>query len=426
MNVARYVRHIGSVIGGVILLGSLLGAQVASAATYYVATTGNDANPGTDAAPFRTLAKGVKGLKPGDTLYIKSGTYAEALINNIPGGTSWSSPVTVAAAPGQTVTLRPPAGSVNVLRFAHAARKYIVVDGLILDGINVGYDVVKITFSSSGGASHHIRIKNSELKNAQITKPNADQSKPHGQGILITPGSDYNELINLKVHDNGASDFDHGFYISSSYNLIERSEFYRNAGWGGKLYAQGYSNKVNNNIFRNNKMYQNARVGNRGAGIVVSSGKGNLIYNNLVWGNQGGIQIDFGVADAKVYNNTVYANAKWGILIGSGSQGAKISNNIVYGNSGPAISNQGSGTLLSDNLLNVDPKFVNATSKDFRLQGGSLAINTGKTLSEVPKDYAGVSRPQGSSHDIGGYEYTGSTGSALVTAPMNLRIVDSQ
>ena len=85
----------------------LVPASEAEAVTYYTATDGNESNSGSEASPFRTINKGVSGLKPGDTLYIKSGTYAEALRNAIPGGTSWSNPVTVAAMPGHTVTLRP-------------------------------------------------------------------------------------------------------------------------------------------------------------------------------------------------------------------------------------------------------------------------------------------------------------------------------
>src|SRR5262249_45232346 len=43
--------------------------------TYYVATNGNDSNPGTISQPFRTIKKGIGILNAGDTLYIRSGTY---------------------------------------------------------------------------------------------------------------------------------------------------------------------------------------------------------------------------------------------------------------------------------------------------------------------------------------------------------------
>ena len=47
----------------------------ASAATYYVATTGSDSNPGTLASPWASWQKGFNTLLPGDILYIRGGSY---------------------------------------------------------------------------------------------------------------------------------------------------------------------------------------------------------------------------------------------------------------------------------------------------------------------------------------------------------------
>ena len=48
----------------------------ASAATYYVATTGSDSNPGTQASPFRSIAKAQSVASSGDTVYLRGGTYS--------------------------------------------------------------------------------------------------------------------------------------------------------------------------------------------------------------------------------------------------------------------------------------------------------------------------------------------------------------
>jgi parallel beta-helix repeat protein len=358
VKIGQQLRDIGYLIGGMVLLGSLFGASVASAATYYVAATGNDASPGTEAAPFRTLNRGVQGLSPGDTLYIKSGTYAESLENTIPGGTSWSSPVTVAAAPGETVTLRPASGP-YVVSFVGASKQYIVVRGLILDSANVGsYGV--IFYGDQGGSGgtfpHHIRLADSEIKNSRLS------------GVMVFTGSNYHEFLNLKVHDNG-SEKGHGLYIASSNNLVEKCAVYRNAGFGVHVYSSKYTGMTNNNIVQNNQVYENVQLRSSGAGIILSSGSGNLASNNLVWGNQDGIVVALnGVSQAKVYNNTVYANRRYGIKIGSASQ-TKVQNNIIYGNGGHAIENKGSDTLLTNNLLNVDPKLVNAGEQGFPAAG---------------------------------------------------------
>jgi hypothetical protein len=69
----------------------LLGAEVAEAATYYVSSSqGSDANNGgSPASAWKTLAKAVTGLQPGDTLYIMEGTYSAALLDTVQSGESW-------------------------------------------------------------------------------------------------------------------------------------------------------------------------------------------------------------------------------------------------------------------------------------------------------------------------------------------------
>jgi hypothetical protein len=45
------------------------------AATYYVAPTGNNSNPGTLEQPFATMARGQQAAAAGDTVYFRGGTY---------------------------------------------------------------------------------------------------------------------------------------------------------------------------------------------------------------------------------------------------------------------------------------------------------------------------------------------------------------
>lgn len=54
---------------------ALLPAAPLGAAFYYVAPDGQDANPGTLAAPIGTVQRAQKAAAPGDTVYIRGGTY---------------------------------------------------------------------------------------------------------------------------------------------------------------------------------------------------------------------------------------------------------------------------------------------------------------------------------------------------------------
>ena len=97
-NGARRLQGIGSLLCGVVLLDSVLGAQVGEAATYYVATTGSDSNTCVQAqspsTPKQTINAALEclgtaaGAGAGHTVQVASGTYAETIDNNLPGGTS--------------------------------------------------------------------------------------------------------------------------------------------------------------------------------------------------------------------------------------------------------------------------------------------------------------------------------------------------
>jgi len=391
----------------------LFAAPGVLAETYYAAANGDDGNPGTRGEPFRTIDKGASALYAGDTLYVRAGLYAEALNNyysTFRSGSSWDSAITIAGYPGETVTMRPDSGASEVLRLMGVY--YLIFENIVMDGIHTDGNVVKITYMGSDPANtaRHIRIKNCELMNST------------GMGILGS--GDSCEFLDLKIHDNGLTDFDHGIYYASTGTIIDGCEIYRNAGWGVHIYS-GYANASShyNMIARNNRIHDNARVGARGCGIILGAGTGHMAYNNVIWGNATGIAVAYGGAtDIKVYNNTIFGNLGDGITVAYATN-TIIKNNIVYQNGGSAISDltgaEAVGTVAENNLT-TDPKFVNTDSLDFHLLSGSPAIGAGVDLSSIfDTDFDGVAR--GASWDVGAYEYVESASIAKVpVAPNNL------
>jgi hypothetical protein len=75
---------------------------------------------------------------------------------------------------------------------------------------------------------------------------------------------------------------------------------------------------------------------------------------------------------------------------------------------------------LSNNIIDSDPKFLDASKGDFRLKDGSPAIDKGTTISEIVEDIDRVKRPQGNGYDIGAYEYRGNQ----LPPPKGLRTVE--
>jgi hypothetical protein len=73
------------------------------AVTFYVATGGSDLYPGTLAQPWRTIQHAADVVQPGDTIYVRAGTYAEEVTIAVSGASS--NPIMFAAYPGETVTI---------------------------------------------------------------------------------------------------------------------------------------------------------------------------------------------------------------------------------------------------------------------------------------------------------------------------------
>lgn len=392
----------------------------ANAATYYVAKTGSDSKSCTSArstsTPKRTIKSGLSCLHAGDKLSIREGTYNETIntqAQTVPTGTSWDSPVTIAAYSGETVILKPSSGYA-VIQIVGNKQKYLVFDRLIIDAANTTNRGINLDGVNLSGAGY-IRFTNCEVRNS----PDA--------GVLTHRKSNYNEFINCNFHHNGLDPnagslpIGHGLYIATSNNLIEGCEIHHNTGYGLHVYDGTGANNADNNVVRKNRAYNNATNSQHAAGILIGSGSGNSASNNIAYGQPVGIMVGYnGSTNSKIYNNTVYNNRVDGIQIRSSSSTATVKNNIAYSN-GTNIHNYSNGTTLANNLTR-NPNFTNASDGDFRLRSDSAAINAGTTLSQVSDDFKGTSRPQGGSFDIGAYEYRSSQTTSSVSAPTNLHV----
>jgi len=314
MNIRVHVKSVVCLICGLALLGSLVHAQRSEANTYYVAPNGSDSNPGTENQPFQTIGRGAQALMPGDTLYVMNGTYTGTLaFYGTPSGTS-NSPVTIAAYPGHRPVIQPTPGDYI---FYISYTSYMVIDGFFFDGAKGSAAGIKITDGSS-----HITIRNSEVAYT-------------ADGIEVNDGAEGNEFMNLQIHDNTY----YGVYIASSNNVVEGCSIHSNGGYG--IHAYSGSGTVNNNIIGNNEIY-----GNGNSGIILSHGDGNQVYDNIIWGNVGGIWVDYGASNSHISGNTIYGNSWAGIYIGPGGSNTFIGDNNISDNYGPVIINNGVSTQI--------------------------------------------------------------------------------
>jgi parallel beta helix pectate lyase-like protein/uncharacterized protein DUF1565 len=308
-----------------LLLGGALSPRAAFATTYYVATTGDDGNSGTQSRPFRTIRKGLTMLRAGDTLQLRGGIYYEGINSQnqtIKSGDSWASPVTIAGHQGEVVTLK---GGLNLNAYRGSLR-YLVFDNLTIDGRGV--------FVGGLGAQH-IKLQNSEIKNAP------------SNGIQGYDAA-YIEFINLKVHNNGSSRWDHGFYIAMQHTLIDGCDIYNNSGYGIQVY-NGHCTTydcADHTTIRNSSIHNNRGTG----GVTLSYGRNISFSNNIVYNNRNGVHVSYGKpTNIKIEDNNIY-NSVYGILISESSIGTIVQDNILSQNA-IAINDRGTGTILRNNTI---------------------------------------------------------------------------
>src|SRR5215218_4799366 len=94
------------VVFTVVFFFTLWHVAAAQAVTYYAANNGNDANPGTQSQPFRTITRGLSSVRAGDTLYLRGGAYADVITGAmLPTASSWATAASLRGYPGEVVTI---------------------------------------------------------------------------------------------------------------------------------------------------------------------------------------------------------------------------------------------------------------------------------------------------------------------------------
>jgi hypothetical protein len=120
-----------------------------------------------------------------------------------------------------------------------------------------------------------------------------------------------------------------------------------------------------------------------------------------------GILIE-GPSSGSVQNNVFFdvgGDEESYVALGVDSKGMAIGYNSHGMSNGRAPGKLGSRAPYPHDLWRVDPKFVSAATKDFRLLPNSPLVDAAVTLNDVTVDILGVPRPQGAGYDIGAYEF---------------------
>lgn len=401
--------RIKSVIGCCILAGVLSPALSAHAATYYVATNGNDGSPGTSSQPWRTIAHATSKMVAGDTTYVRGGTYNEGEIRFVRSGTQ-SAPIKLFNQSGQLPVINCTTSKSSYPRI------YLLGSGSTPSARAVGW----------------ITIEGFEIRNCY-------------NGIKFENGHDLTIRRNW-IHDASAP----GILGNGTRILIDRNRITSRGSHG--IYANGTAYTVTNNLIQGNLTYGIQLNGSpssyysssKHAGPEYALSANWIIANNTIAysRNAAGIVIWGSTCNnARIEDNIFYENAvtqstaaPQGInFVSTTCRGISIRNNLAYatGSGGTlflgAEAKQGVQYTQSGNIVNTtNPGFVNApaspiASPNFALTSQSSAVNKGITT-PTKVAFNAVSRPQGGVYDVGAYEYyPGGSTAQMLLAPTSAR-----
>ncbi|OGM60542.1 hypothetical protein A2892_00785 [Candidatus Woesebacteria bacterium RIFCSPLOWO2_01_FULL_39_10b] len=403
------------------------------AATYYVATGGNDSNPGTVANPWRTIQKAADTLVAGDTVYIRRGTYREIIIAQRSG--SAGSYITYTAYPGDkgyviidgTGISGSPALSYDRGLFTIYSKHHLIISDLTFQNVNLnvtsdqklhGIFLHSNGYQTDNLETYEIHIIGNTINNVYNNNDTSGGYIPYPGGIwlespLATSAypSNPRKIHDIFIKNNTTNNtYSSGIGIWRGYNIIVDGNEVINAVNRGRQECITVSAtelfEVKNNIVRdrprpnpdgggegivlkggvkNGKVFKNHVYNLDGeVNIYLGSQANNIeIYQNKVSGG-GGITLASEVVgstlnDIKIYNNLVYNNSSTGIWVASYQanqfrNNISIFNNTVYGNS---TGSWGAGMYVNTdkitNLIIRNNIFAFNTGAQFKVTANALA-----------------------------------------------------
>ena len=403
---------------------------------YYVDNNANGLNNGTtwENAWESFNAINWSSIQPGDIIYISGGSsgkiYADNIVVNASGNSS--SPITImkgidAGHNGEVILQGSGLGAaVNI-----ANESYIIVSNLSInnwsravdidgDSNNAAHDIIidncdgimsgRFIFIDgyadvSGSYCHDITIRNCDVTTPSSTGHQNDfvyaqymaglTIESNNVNISSNDTSEHNDLLQTLWVDGPV--IVRNNYFEHSDNKLKNSQgiFFENHEGTFEVYNNiiVMPNSVDGKIYWKADSLNNAHT---------------IIYSNVSYGLSGSL-IQTTDPDAVIKNNILYSTGYNSIgssymleFNGVSGSGADVANNLFYD---PAdnMNNMNSGT--NQNGVEGNPLFTDLSGRDFTLQTGSPAIDTGATLqSPYNVDIIGTSRPLGPLFDIGPYE----------------------
>jgi hypothetical protein len=349
-------------------------AMAAVTGHLYVATTGSDSNPGTQAKPLKTIGRADALARPGYVIHVAPGTYK----------------VSAPAAGSNGIKTTKSGTAANRIKFVSDVKwgAKIVMSGTGIAWNSMGnyVDIEGFDVSGTGRLGLAAGGANLTFKNNLVHDLTISGGCNGGGGAaILTYGPVGNVVIDSNVIRNigykmiGTCPQVQGIYISNANNLVTNNIVSGVAAVAiHQWHAATASTIVNNTVFHN---AAGILLGQGDSGATSTGSANNYVANNIV------------------YDNTTYGIYEAGKL---GGNNRYVNNLVARSKLAWRVKGSVSGTISSDPLM-ANYK-VDGTGTA-RLLSSSPAIDRGTSAKAPAHDHAGVARPRGGAVDIGAFEY---------------------
>ena len=305
---------------------------------YYVATTGNNTDPGTLAKPWETLKYAESQLSSGDVVSVRGGVYEEYFTINVNNVTFQNYPGESPIVDGAYVT--------------PAIDKYVTMIMIESDDVTVDGLTVK------NSACYGIYIN----KTDNVTIKNVEVYETYRQCLVVT-----NEANNALIED---CNFHHGAKVFvlwdqrisrqdppivtvkySNYPIFRRTKIH-----------DSYNEGINIGVSTKNAIVEHCEIyGNPKCQLYLCASTNNIIRYNLIYGT------NYGSGQGIYFSH----EDQWVVIVGN----PLVSNSKVYGN---LVANTSNNVWIAGNInrqvTNVqvyNNTFVEAKEYGFRTEGGT-------------------------------------------------------
>jgi hypothetical protein len=412
-----------------------------SGADVFMAPSGNDANPCTQATPCQSFSRAYEVANPGDVVQVRGGTYGPQDLN-YDAGNAVAPGVVFVEANGETAKVTG-IGSDSALEMGRdgpGSAKFVTLDGIDLDQVYIrrtgGVTPEGITIRNAHlGTKQEAGLYSGSVKNfklinvefgptccnedgAQIAQGAAEPADPTPDGVTLQKVN-FHHVVNecadipASVWPNCASE--------SKPSAGNHVDCVQTTGWRNVVIRDSQFIQCQTGLQMGTEKGKSWNIDIRNSFFSgfhwVNFTCGGSCYGAHAWispdpeGNQTWV---------KLYYNTFAAEANPGVRMQEIDPEAQIEfvGNIVHGALDCLIDSAsgnasydvrhhnliGEGALCAPGDLSGNPSFVSHPN-DLHLASGSLGINVGEpSCPSVLTDIDGASRPQGSACDIGADE----------------------